>query len=56
MDDNVIKFRRPEPVKPPRQTPAWLRKVLIVLLVVAAFAAVWAFFQFMPQLSPTTAP
>jgi hypothetical protein len=55
MNDNVIKFRKPEPVKPPRQTPAWLRRVLTALLVIAAFVAIWAYFQFMPQ-APTTAP
>jgi hypothetical protein len=48
MNDNIIRFQRPKPPKsprPPRQTPAWLRKLLIVLAIVIAFAAVWGYFS-----------
>lgn len=43
---NVIKFNKPKPVKPPRQTSPAVKKALIILGVVAAFAAAWAYFQF----------
>jgi len=45
MSDNVIKFeRRPEP-KPPHQTPAWLKRFLVVLALIAFFAAAFAYFS-----------
>lgn len=45
MSDNVIKFeRRPEP-KSPRQTPAWLKRLLVVLVVIGLFAAAFAYFS-----------
>jgi hypothetical protein len=43
--NNVIKFQKPKPVKPPRQTPPWLRRVAIGLVTLAAFTAVWVYFQ-----------
>lgn len=45
MNDNVIKFRRPKQPKPPRQTPPWLKRVVTILVVIAAFAAVYAYFS-----------
>ncbi|WP_321381816.1 hypothetical protein [Rhizobium sp.] len=44
MNDNVIKFRKPVPPKQPRPG---LRKVLIILGVIAAFAVIWAYFAFL---------
>ncbi|MDO1583684.1 hypothetical protein [Rhizobium oryzicola] len=41
---NVIKFERPKPVKPPRQTPPWLRKAAIVAAIIAAFVLAWFYF------------
>lgn len=46
MSDNVVKFKRPQQPKPPRQTPPWLRKVVTLAAVVAAFAAAYAYFYF----------
>ncbi|SFB46789.1 hypothetical protein SAMN03159496_04035 [Rhizobium sp. NFR07] len=46
MNDNVIKFQRPKPPKPPRQTPPWLRRLLTVLGIIIALVAVWGYFQF----------
>lgn len=45
MSDNVIKFQRPKQPKPPRQTPAWLKKVLTIVAVIVAFAGVYAYFS-----------
>jgi hypothetical protein len=45
MSDNVIKFQRPKQPKPPRQTPAWLKRVLTVVVVIAGFAAVYIYFS-----------
>lgn len=45
MSDNVIKFQRPKQPKPPRQTPPWLKRVLTIIIVIAAFAAVYAYFS-----------
>ncbi|WP_337267664.1 hypothetical protein [Oryzifoliimicrobium ureilyticus] len=45
MTDNVIKFqRRPQP-KPPRQTPPWLKRLLIVLGIIAFFVAAYFYFS-----------
>lgn len=44
MDDNVIKFKRPEPVKPPRRTPPWLRRYGVAIVLVLGFAATYAYF------------
>ncbi|TDW33383.1 hypothetical protein EV128_105117 [Rhizobium azibense] len=43
MDDNIIKFRKP---RPPRQRDPRLRKILIVLGVLALFAIAWLYFAF----------
>ncbi|WP_170973440.1 hypothetical protein [Rhizobium sp. FKY42] len=43
---DVIKFNKPKPVKPPRQTPPAAKKALIVAGVIAAFVLVWAYFQY----------
>ena len=45
MDDNVIKFKKPEPVKPPRQTPPWLRKYGVAIALVLGFAAAYVYFS-----------
>jgi hypothetical protein len=44
MSDNVIKFRKPQP---PKASRPWLRKLLIVIVVLAIFAAAWIYFQFL---------
>ncbi len=44
MNDNVIKFRKKEVPKPPRQTPPGVRKALVILGVIAAFLAAFAYF------------
>lgn len=44
--NNVIKFQKPKQVKPPRQTPPWLRKALTSGVIILGFAAAWAYFQF----------
>jgi hypothetical protein len=50
MSDNIIKFRRPDPVKPPREplskriSPA-MKRLLIWLGVALAFVAVYGYFH-----------
>lgn len=44
MPDNVIKFQRPPKPKPPRQTPPWLKRLLIALGIAAFFAAAFIYF------------
>jgi len=44
MSDNVIKFKRPQKPKPPRQTPPWVKKLLVVLGIAAFFVAAYAYF------------
>lgn len=45
MTDNIIKFeRRPKP-KPPRQTPPWLKRLLAIIVIIAFFAAAFAYFS-----------
>jgi hypothetical protein len=44
MSDNVIKFQRPQKPKPPRQVPPWLKKLLVVLGIVAFFVAAYIYF------------
>jgi hypothetical protein len=44
MSDNVIKFRKP---KPPRASRPWLRKLLIIIVILAVFAVAWVYFQFL---------
>lgn len=43
---DVIKFNKPKPVKPPRQTPPAVKKALIIAGVIAAFVLAWAYFHF----------
>lgn len=43
MSDNVIKFRKPKP--PPKAPNPALRKLLVIAVVIIAFAAAWAYFQ-----------
>lgn len=45
MPDNVIKFQRPPKPKPPRQTPPWLKRLLIALGIAAFFAAAFVYFS-----------
>jgi hypothetical protein len=44
MNDNVIKFRKKETPKPPRQSPPWMKKALIIAGAIAAFLAAFAYF------------
>jgi len=45
MSDNIVKFeRRPKP-KPPRQTPPWLKRLLVAAAIVAFFLAAFAYFS-----------
>ncbi|MCJ8506900.1 hypothetical protein MUU53_03120 [Rhizobium lemnae] len=43
---DVIKFNKPKPVKPPRQTPPTVKKALVIVGVMAAFILAWAYFQY----------
>lgn len=43
MNDNVIKFRKPKP--PPKAPRPGLRKLLVVIVMLAVFAAAWGYFQ-----------
>lgn len=52
MSDNVIKFQKRKPVKPPRQTPPWLRKLLVIAIVVLVFAAAYGYFSIMGPAKP----
>lgn len=45
MNDNVIKFRRPEP--PPREPNPLLRKLAVVATVIVCLVLAWAYFQFL---------
>jgi hypothetical protein len=47
MNENVIKFRRPEPPKQPRKPNPQLRKLAIIVGVIAFFAAAWAYFNYL---------
>ncbi|WP_170975704.1 hypothetical protein [Rhizobium sp. FY34] len=47
--NNVIKFQKPKPVQPPRQTPPWQKKALTLVVVIAAFVAAWAYFYLTQQ-------
>jgi hypothetical protein len=40
MSDNVIKFRKP---KPPKASRPWLRKLLIIIVILAVFAVAGLF-------------
>ncbi|SIQ75720.1 hypothetical protein SAMN05880590_10729 [Rhizobium sp. RU35A] len=44
--NNVIKFQRPKPQKPPRQVPPGLRKALVAAAILIGLVLVWAYFQF----------
>ena len=44
MNENVIKFRKPQPPKQPRPN---LRKALTILGVIAFFVAAWAYYQYL---------
>lgn len=44
MNDNVIKFRRKETPKPPRQTPPWMRKALVITGLIVTFVLAFLYF------------
>ena len=46
MNDNVIKFKKPNKPKPPRQINPALRKLIVVLTIVVLFAIAWAYFNY----------
>lgn len=46
MSDNVIKFQRPPQPKPPRQTPPWQKRVLVILGIAAFFVAAFLYFSY----------
>lgn len=52
MSDNIIKFQRPPKPKPPRQTPPWLKRLLIGLGIAAFFIAAFAYFSLTGQARP----
>jgi hypothetical protein len=52
MNDNVLKFEKRKPVKPPRRTPPWLRKLLVVGVIVLAFAVAYGYFAITGQPKP----
>ncbi len=43
---NVVEFKKPPKAPEPKKPNPRLRTALIVLGVIAAFAAAWAYFQF----------
>lgn len=47
MNENVIKFRKPEPPKQPRKPNPQLRKLVTVAAVIALFVGAWAYFQYL---------
>ncbi|MBT9370098.1 hypothetical protein [Rhizobium sp. CSW-27] len=53
---NVIKFQKPKPEKapksgPPKWRPPRIGRPLAIVIILALFAAAWAYFQFVePQL------
>jgi hypothetical protein len=47
MNENVIKFRKPQPPKQTKQPRPQLRKLLTILGVIAFFVAAWAYFRFL---------
>ena len=46
MNDNVIKFKKPNKPEPPRQINPALRKLIVVLTIVVLFAIAWAYFNY----------
>ncbi|MDE1157253.1 MAG: hypothetical protein PW791_03035 [Neorhizobium sp.] len=52
MSDNVIKFQRPKKPKPPRQVPPWLRKLIVIGVIVLAFVAAYGYFALSGRGSP----
>jgi hypothetical protein len=47
--NNVIKFQKPKPVKPPRQTPPWQKKAIAWALIVMGLVAAWGYFYMTQQ-------
>ncbi len=43
---NVVEFKRPPKAPEPKKPNPGLKKLLIALGVIAAFALAWAYFQF----------
>jgi len=44
MSDNVIQFRKPAPQKAPKPPRPWLRKLISIVVVIAALVAAWVYF------------
>jgi hypothetical protein len=44
MTDNVLKFERRPKQKPPRQTPPWLKRLLVLVAIIVFFVAAFAYF------------
>ncbi|OHV80246.1 hypothetical protein LCM4573_24810 [Rhizobium sp. LCM 4573] len=44
VSDNIIKFQKPKPPEQSRQVPSWLKRLLVVLAIMAAFAAAYIYF------------
>ena len=47
MNENVIKFRKPEPPKQPRKPNPQMHKLAVVAAVIAFFVAAWGYFQYL---------
>ena len=45
MSENVIKFQKRKTIKPPRQKPPWLRKLMIIGGVIVAVGVIYAYFS-----------
>ncbi len=55
MRNNVLKFQRPRKPKPPRKTPAWLQRVLVILLVAVVLLTMWTYFYLTTPVSASAA-
>jgi len=44
MSDNVVKFQKRRSVRPPRQTPPWLKKLIITGGVIVSIGLIYAYF------------
>lgn len=43
---DVIKFKKPKPVKPPRKLSPAAKKIAATICILAFFVVAWAYFQF----------
>ena len=51
MSDNIIKFQRPKPVKPPRKSPfknmaPGVKRMLLWVAIIAGLVLAFLYFQF----------